>query len=88
MLFFLREETNIGLWHPALNINKITAGISGIDGHLGLLMAMMMGGRRGHSGLSEPKKYFDKSPPPEWDGNHPQKTWRDYRRTQTVVEHH
>ena len=30
---------------------------------------------------SEPKKYFDKSPPPEWDGNHPEKTWRDYRRT-------
>ena len=26
---------------------------------------------------SEPKKYFDKSPPPEWDGNHPEKTWRD-----------
>ena len=30
---------------------------------------------------SEPKKYFDKSPPPESDGNHPEKTWRDYRRT-------
>ena len=30
---------------------------------------------------SEPKQYFDKSPPPEWDGNHPDKTWRDYRRT-------
>ena len=30
---------------------------------------------------SEPKKYFDKSPPPEWDGNHPEKTWRDCRRT-------
>ena len=30
---------------------------------------------------SEPKKYFDKSPPPEWDGNHLEKTWRDYRRT-------
>ena len=30
---------------------------------------------------SEPKKYFDKGPPPEWDGNHPEKTWRDYRRT-------
>ena len=30
---------------------------------------------------SEPKKYFDKSPPPEWDGNHPENTWRDYRRT-------
>ena len=29
----------------------------------------------------EPKKYFDKRPPPEWDGNHPEKTWRDYRRT-------
>ena len=31
--------------------------------------------------FSEPKKYFDKSPPPEWDGNHPEKTWRDFRRT-------
>ena len=30
---------------------------------------------------SEPKKYFDKSPLPEWDGNHPEKTCRDYRRT-------
>ena len=29
----------------------------------------------------EQKKYFDKSPPPEWGGNHPEKTWRDYRRT-------
>ena len=27
----------------------------------------------------EPKKYFDKSAPPEWDGNHLEKTWRDYR---------
>ena len=30
---------------------------------------------------SEPKKYFHKSPPQEWDGNHPEKTWRDCRRT-------
>ena len=30
---------------------------------------------------NEPKKYFDKTPPPEWDGTHPEKTWRDYRRT-------
>ena len=75
-----------GMWHPALGINRITVGISGIagmpmigiNGHLGLHVAMMMGGRRGHS---EPKKYFDKSPPPEWDGNHPEKTWRDYRLT-------
>ena len=28
----------------------------------------------------EPKKNFDKSPPPEWDGNQPERTWRDYRR--------
>ena len=32
-----------------------------------------------HSAHSETKKYFDKSPPPEWDGNQPEKTWRDYR---------
>ena len=30
---------------------------------------------------TEPKKYFDKSPLPEWDGSQPEKTWRDYRRT-------
>ena len=33
-----------------------------------------------HSVPSESKKYFDKSPPPEWDGSQPRKTWRDYRR--------
>ena len=79
----------MGLWLPALDFNRTTAGINGIagmpmvgiNGHLGLLVAMMMiGGRRGQW-HSEPKKYFDKSPPPEWDGNHPEKTWRDYRRT-------
>ena len=51
--------TSMGLWLPALDINRITAGISGIAGmpmvgirgHLGLLVAMMMiGGRRGHNG--------------------------------------
>eukprot|EP00969_Alexandrium_andersonii_P054978 2423300-Alexandrium_andersonii.AAC.1 len=24
-------------------------------------------------------KYFDKSPPPEWDGKDPESTWRTYR---------
>ena len=51
--------TSMGLVHPALDTNKITVGISGIagmpmigiDGHLGVLVAMMMGGRRGHSGV-------------------------------------
>ena len=33
-----------------------------------------------HSVVSESKKYFDKIPPPEWDGSQPEKTWRDYRR--------
>ena len=33
-----------------------------------------------HSILPESKMYFDKSPPPEWDVNQPEKTWRDYRR--------
>ena len=55
----LTHGTSMGLSHPALGINKITVGISGIagmpmigiDGHLGLLVAMMMGGRRGHSGV-------------------------------------
>ena len=55
----LTHGTSMGLWHPALDTNKITVGISGIagmpmtgiDGRLGLLVAMMMGGRRGHSGM-------------------------------------
>ena len=55
----LTHGTRMGLWHPALDTNKITVGISGIagmpmtgiDGRLGLLVAMMMGGRRGHSGM-------------------------------------
>ena len=46
----LTRGTGMGLWHPALSVNRITAGISGIKGHLGLHVAMMMGGRRGHSG--------------------------------------
>ena len=49
----------MGLWPPALDINRITVEISGIagmpmigiNGHLGLHVAMMMGGRRGHSGM-------------------------------------
>ena len=49
----------MGLWLPALDTNRTTAGINGIagmpmvgvNGHLGLLVAMMMiGGRRGHNG--------------------------------------
>ena len=49
----------MGLWLPALDINRTTAGINGIDGmlvvgingNLGLLVAMVMiGGRRGHNG--------------------------------------
>ena len=50
---------SMGLWLPALDVNRIKAGINGIagmpmvgiSGHLGLLVAMMMiGGRRGLSG--------------------------------------
>ena len=33
-----------------------------------------------HPSQQESKKHFDKSPPPEWDGSQPVKTWRDYRR--------
>ena len=55
----LIHGTSMGLWHPAMDINRITVGISGIagmqmieiSGHLGLLVAMMMGGRRSHSGI-------------------------------------
>ena len=55
----LIHGTSMGLWPPALDINRITVGINGvagmpmvgINGHLGLLVAMMMiGGRRGHNG--------------------------------------
>ena len=54
----LIRGTSTGLWPPALDINRITVGISGIAGmptigiygHLGLHVAMVMGGRRGHSG--------------------------------------
>ena len=53
--------TSMGLWFPALEINRTKAGINGIagmpmvgiNGHLGLLVAMMMiGGRRGHNGTA------------------------------------
>ena len=68
-----------GIVAPALETNKITVGISGIVGK------PARGNDGGWSSRSqwygEPKRYFDKSPPPEWDGNHPEKTWRDYRRT-------
>ena len=55
----LTHGTSMGSWHPALDTNRITLGISGIagmpmtgiDGHLGLLVAIMVGGRRGHSGM-------------------------------------
>ena len=50
----------MGLWLPALDVNSPKAGINGIagmqmvgiNGHLGLLVAMMMmiGGRRDHNG--------------------------------------
>ena len=55
----LIHGTSVGLWPPAVDINRITVGISGIagmpmigiNGHLGLLVAMMLiGGRRGHNG--------------------------------------
>ena len=54
----LIHGTSVGLWLPALDINRTTPGINGIagkpmvgiNGHLGLLVAMMLGGHRGHSG--------------------------------------
>ena len=50
--------TSMGLWLPALEINRTKAGINGIagmpmvgnNGHLGLLVGMMIGGRRDHNG--------------------------------------
>ena len=81
--------TSMGLWLPALETNRITVGISGIagmpmigiNGHLGLHVVFDDGWSSRSQWHSEPTKYSDKSPPPEWDGNHPEKTWRDYRRT-------
>ena len=52
----------MGLWLPALDVNRTKAGINGIagmpmvgiNGHLGPLVAMMMiGGRRGHNGTAQ-----------------------------------
>ena len=43
--------TSKGLWLPALDINRTSFGINvGINGHLGLLVAVMMIGGRGHNG--------------------------------------
>ena len=55
----LIHGTSMRLWPPALDNNRITFEISGItgmpmigiNGHLGLHVAMMMGGRRGHNGI-------------------------------------
>ena len=55
----LIHGTSAGLRPPAMDINRIAVGISGIagmpmigiNGHLGLHVAVMMGGRRGHSGI-------------------------------------
>ena len=61
--------TSMGLWLPALDINRTTAGINGIagmqmvgiNGHLGLLVAMMMiGGRRGHNGTVNQRSILTK----------------------------
>ena len=42
-----------------------------------------------NSVLLESKKYFDKSPPPEWDGNQPEKDLaRKSPHVETMVEHH
>ena len=51
--------TSMGLWLPILDVNRTKAEVNGIagmpmvgiNGHLGLLVAMMMiGGRRVHNG--------------------------------------
>ena len=55
----MTHGTSMGLWLPALDVNRIKAGINGIagipmvgiSGHLGLLVAMrMIGGCHGHNG--------------------------------------
>ena len=57
--------TSVGLWLPALDVNRIKAGINGItgmpmvgiSGHLGLLVTMMrIGGRRDHNGTVNRQK--------------------------------
>ena len=61
--------TSMGLWLPALDNNRTTAWINGIagmpmvgiNGHLGLLVAMMMiGGRRGHNGTVNQRSILTK----------------------------
>ena len=57
----LIRGNSMGLWHPVLSVNRITVVISGItgmpmtgiNGHLGLHVAMMTGGRCGLSGTRQ-----------------------------------
>ena len=82
--------TSMGLWLPALDINRTTAGNQWNRWNANGWNQWSSWSAGGNDDdwwssrsqwHSEPKKYFVKSPPPEWDGNHPEKTWRDYRRT-------
>ena len=82
----LIHGTSMGLWLPALEINRITVGISriagmpmiGIGGHLGLHVAMMIGRRPGHSGTVNRRSTSTRARLQNGDGNHPEKTRRDH----------
>ena len=92
----MTHGTRMGLWHPALDINKNHSSDQWNRWNANDWNQWSSWSARGcddgwsprSQWHSEPKKYFDKSPPPEWDGNDREKTWRDHRRTKTVVEHH
>ena len=83
----LIHGTSVGLWHPAMNINRITVGISGIagmqifgmSGHLGLLVARMIGGHRGHIGIVNRRSTST---------SFRENLARSSLHTETVVEHH
>ena len=36
---------------------------------------------RQHGVSSNQMKYYDKEPPPKWDGHNPEHTWRPYRKS-------
>ena len=92
------DGTSMGLWLPARSINRTKAGINGIagmpmvgiNGHLGLLVAMMMiGGRRGHNGTVNQRSFSTKVRLQNGTENILRKPLaRLSSHTETVVEHH
>ena len=88
--------TSMGLWHPALDINKTTYGISeidgmpiiGIDGDLAMLVAVMMGGRRGHCGIVHRRRTSTRASLQMGRKSSLENPTRLSSHTERVVEHH